>query len=78
MNSEEHLLEVEGANSQTVPYLDYVEVNLMFPKEFLGVEAEVPTLALIVPDLTNIPQILIGSNSHDVLYANCTQGETYA
>ncbi len=54
MKSLEYLLEVEGANGQAVPYLGYVELNLKFPKNFLGVEAEVPTLALIVPDLTNI------------------------
>lgn len=73
MKSLEHFLEVEGANGQAVPYLGYVELNLKFPESFLGVEAEVPTLALIVPDLTNIPQILIGTNSLDVLYADCTQ-----
>ncbi len=72
MKSLKYLLEVEGANGQAVPYLGYVELNLKFPKNFLGVEAEVPTLALIVPDLTNIPQILIGTNSLDVLYTNCT------
>lgn len=76
MKSLEHLLEVEGANVQAVPYLGYVELCLKFPKDFLGMEAEVPTLALIVPDLTNTPQILIGTNSLDVLYSNCTQGET--
>ncbi len=70
MKSLEYLLEVEGANGQAVPYLGYVELNLKFPKNFLGVEAEVPTLALIVPDFTNIPQILIGTNSLDVLYTN--------
>lgn len=74
IKSLENILEVEGANGQSVPYLGYVEVNLKFPKMFLGVEADVPTLALIVPDLTNMPQILIGTNSLDVLYVNCTQG----
>lgn len=78
MKSLEHLLEVEGANGQAVPYLGYVEVNLKFPKDFLGMEAEVPTLALIVPDVTNLPQVLIGTNSLDVLYANCIQGETFS
>lgn len=43
------LLEVEGANGQSVPYLGYVELTLTFPKEFLGVEAEIDTLALVVP-----------------------------
>ncbi len=45
MKSLEYLLEVEGANGQAVPYLGYVELNLKFSKNFLGVEAEVPTLA---------------------------------
>lgn len=76
MKSLKHLLEFEGANGQAVPYLGYVELSLKFPKDFLGMEAKVPTLALIVPDLMNSPQILIGTNSLDVLYANCTQGET--
>lgn len=68
-----HLLEVEGANGQAVPYLGYVELTLKFPQEFLGIEAEVLTLALVVPDLTYAPQILIGTNTLDVLYADHAQ-----
>ncbi|KAG1933335.1 interleukin-1 receptor accessory protein-like 1-A [Pimephales promelas] len=68
-----HLLEVEGANGQAVPYLGYVELTLRFPQEFLGIEAEVPTLALVVADLTHAPQILIGTNTLDVLYADHAQ-----
>lgn len=60
-----HLLEVEEANGQAVPYLGYVK----FPQEFLAMEAEVPTLALVVPDLTHVPQILIDTNTLDVLHA---------
>lgn len=70
------LLEVEGANGQAVPYLGYVELALKFPQEFLGTEAEVPTLAQVVPDLTHVPQILIGTNTLDVLYADYMQGTT--
>lgn len=73
MKSLNDLLEVEGANGQAVPYLGYVELNLTFPKEFLGIETEVPTLALVVPDMTNTPQILIGTNSLDTLYSSYTQ-----
>lgn len=65
-----HLLEVEGANGQAVPYLGYVQLTLKFPQEFLGTENEVSTLALVVPDLTHVPQILIGTNTLDVLYAD--------
>ncbi len=62
------LLEVEGANGQSVPYLGYVELTLTFPKEFLGVEAEIDTLALVVPDLAGVQQILIGTNSLDTTF----------
>lgn len=49
----ENLLEV-GANGQAVPYLGYIELTLKFPKAFIGTEVEVPTLALVVPDLTSL------------------------
>lgn len=68
-----NLLEVEGANGQAVPYLGYIELTLKFPKEFIGAEVEVPTLALVVPDLTSFSQILVGTNSLDVLYGKCAQ-----
>ncbi|KAG1952345.1 interleukin-1 receptor accessory protein-like 1-A [Pimephales promelas] len=71
------LLEVEGANGQAVPYLGYVELALKFPQEFLGAEAEIPKLALVVPDLTHVPQILIGTNTLDVLYADYLQETTH-
>lgn len=63
-------LQIEGANGEAVPYLGYVEVNLLFPEEFLGKEIAVPTLALVVPDMNSVPQVLIGTNSLDVLYSN--------
>lgn len=64
------LLEVQGANGQCVPYLGYIELNVTFPKEFLGVEIEVPTLALVVPDVHAFSDslMLIGTNTLDVLY----------
>lgn len=73
LKSLDNLLQVEGANGQTVPYLGYVELTLKFPREFLGTETEVPTLALVVPDLMNAPQVLIGTNSLDALYCNYVQ-----
>ncbi|XP_043094871.1 uncharacterized protein LOC122345103, partial [Puntigrus tetrazona] len=76
LQSLESLLEVEGANGQSVPYLGYVDVALKFPKEFLGTDAEVTTLALVVPDLINVPQVLIGTNTLDALYSNYVQNET--
>ncbi|KAE8287194.1 Retrovirus-related Pol polyprotein from transposon opus Protease [Larimichthys crocea] len=63
-------LQIEGANGEAVPYLGYVELNLTFPEEFLGEETEVPTLVLVVPDVSSVPQILVGTNSLDVLNSN--------
>ncbi len=73
LKSLDELLQVEGANGQTVPYLGYVELTLKFPREFFGTETEVPTLALVVPDLMTTPQVLIGTNSLDALYCNYVQ-----
>lgn len=72
LKSLESLL-VEGANGQSVPYLGYVELTLTFPSEFLGVKSEVTTLALVVPDLMHMPQVLVGTNSLDARYANHAQ-----
>lgn len=58
-------LQIEGANGGAVPYLVYVELNLLFPEEFLGKELNIPTLALVVPDVSSMPQILIGTNTLD-------------
>lgn len=68
-----NLLEVEGANGQEVPYLGYVELSITFPKEFLGVDTEVPTVALVVPQLRAQEQVLIGTNTLDVLYTGYAQ-----
>lgn len=64
------LLEVEGANGQTVPYTGYIEISITFPKSFLGVDIEVPTLALVVPDCRAMAMspVLVGTNTLDVLY----------
>lgn len=69
LNSLNDLLEVEGANGQSVPYLGYVETIIMFPKSFLGADIEVPTLVLVVPDMrSTLSSVLIGTNTLDVLY----------
>lgn len=64
------LLEVEGANGQSVPYLGYIEITVVFPPALLGESIELPTLALIVPDVrgNSQPLVLIGTNTMDVLY----------
>ncbi|KAG1946284.1 interleukin-1 receptor accessory protein-like 1-A [Pimephales promelas] len=68
------LLEVEGANGQSVPYLGYVELTITFPKQFLGDEYEVPTLALVVPDSgTSGYQLLVGTNTLDVAFCMCRE-----
>ena len=69
------LLEVEGANGQSVPHLGYVELCVAFPKEFVGVGVQVPTLALVVPDTRTGPQphVLIGTNALDVLYETASE-----
>ena len=72
------LLEVEGANGQSVPYLGYIEMTVVFPQTLLGVSIEVPTLALVVPDVKATSQslVLIGTNTMDVLYDTFSEGES--
>lgn len=64
------ILEVEGANGLSVPYEGYIEVDITFPEEFLGVSAQVPTIALVVPNVKphNQSMVLVGTNTLDVLY----------
>lgn len=47
-----HLLEVEGAGGQLVPYLGYVEVPFTFPDSVTGAEEQLTALALVVPEET--------------------------
>lgn len=64
------LLEIEGANGQSVPYLGYIELNITFPPDFLGSTVTVDTLALVVPDLEwSQPLILVGTNTLDSVYS---------
>lgn len=70
IHSLDDLLEVEGANGQSLPYLGFIKTVITFPRSSLGADIEVPTLALIVPNLSsNSPSLLIGTNTLDVLYA---------
>ena len=64
------LLEVEGAAGQSIPYLGYVEMTVRFPNDFVGTDIDIPTLALVVPDIhLEAPSpVLIGTNTLDVLY----------
>ncbi len=68
-------LDVEGASGATVPYLAYVPLVLKFSKNF--VEAEISTLALVVPDTHTswgLP-VLVGTNALDVLYDEHCHGK---
>lgn len=59
-----HLLEVEGAGGQSVPYLGYVEIPLTFPDSVTGAEEQLTALALVVPECQfncRIP-LLVGTN----------------
>ncbi|KAL0150798.1 hypothetical protein M9458_053880, partial [Cirrhinus mrigala] len=71
------LLEIEGAGGQAVPYLGYLELRIMFPKEITGRAAEILTLALVVPDCKTNSEIpaLVGTNTLDALYKLCTEGQ---
>lgn len=74
LNPLNNLLEVEGANGQSVPYLGYIETIIKFPKSLLGTDIEVPTLALVVPDKgSTLSSVLIGTNTLDVLYEQYTE-----
>ena len=71
------LLEVEGAAGQSVPYLGYVEMVVRFPKDFVGTDIDVPTLALVVPEVHQTPPpVLIGTNTLDILYEKYFGGKT--
>lgn len=65
------LLQVEGAAGQAVPYVGYVEMVITFPKEFLGADFNVSTLALVVPDVKadHSSPVLIGMNTLEPLYS---------
>lgn len=45
LKSLDDLLEVEGANGQAVPYLGYINLDITFPPDFLGMPIDVATLA---------------------------------
>jgi len=66
------LLDVEGANGQLVPYLGFVELSITFPKDFVGSEINVNTLALVILPLRAAAQeqVLVGTNTLDALYAD--------
>lgn len=65
ITSLDHLLGKKAANCQTVPYLEYVEVKITSPRDFLGSDVEVSTLALVIPETggTAQPKVLIGINT---------------
>lgn len=62
-------MEVEAANGQSVPYLGHIS-QVTFPRDFLGSDVEVSTLALVIPVTggTAQPKVLIGTNTLDLAY----------
>lgn len=70
ITSLDNLLEIEAANGQAVPYLGFVKVKIAFPRDFLGSDVEVSTLALVIPETggTAQPKVLIGTNTLDLAY----------
>lgn len=68
----DYLLEAEGANGQEVPYFGFVELDITFPREFVGQEVEIPTLALVVPKMREEAQeqLLIVTNILDMSYSD--------
>lgn len=73
----EHLLEVEAANGQLVPYLGYIGIDVVFPKDFLGGETKISTLALVTADISGSAQssVLIGTNTLDLAYESQSESE---
>lgn len=59
-----HLLEVEGAGGQPVPYLGYAELPLTFPESVTGTEEQLVALALVVPEcqFNGRTPLLVGTN----------------
>ena len=58
------ILSVEGANGQEVPFLGYIEADISFSEHTNGLEEQVPTVILVVPN-TNFNtdvSVLIGTN----------------
>lgn len=75
----DQLLDVEGANGLLVPCLGYLEVCTKFPKDFLYSEPEIPTIALVVPDVNSNSEIhlLIGTTTLDAMYEQCSNQPTF-
>lgn len=66
----DNFIEVEGAAGQPLPYIGYIEIDILFPETFTGNPKTVSTLALVVPDSSASVHVsvLIGTNALDVLY----------
>lgn len=52
------------SGGQDLPYLGYIEVNILFPESVAGKSEHVSTLALIIPDCRSNTEVLvlIGTN----------------
>lgn len=54
-----------------MPYLGYVQISVILPKELMNNEKAVATLALVVPDTSSNSEVpvLIGTNLLDTVYS---------
>lgn len=57
-----------------MPYLGYREICITFPKDFLQSQPEIPTLALVIPDIRSSDEVplIIGTNTLDAVYEQCS------
>lgn len=61
-------MQIEGAAGHSLPYLGYVDMVVTFQSEFLGVNFNVSTLALVVPDVgARQSPVVIGMNTLEPL-----------
>ncbi len=57
------ILEMKGANGQTVPYLEYV-VDVIFSSRFLGASVNIHTFSFVAPDgKTSQTLVLTGTDT---------------
>lgn len=55
--------------------MGYIETSITFPKEFVGSDIDVQTLALTAPDSRPNAQVLIGTNTLNSLYLEYTSSK---
>ena len=66
-------LQVTGAGGQSVPYLGYIVSPISMPKDVVGTEAVVETIALICPDtpFSETVPVIVGTNTFKLFADHC-------